>query len=198
MTREFSVRVSRELARWVRRQGSPQEVIELLAVRAARGRLRAGAPDPGPGPERLTVRFPASGLSRLRSVTHSRKNLVAFRKLILAGYRAQALPPAPRTAPGGPAKAPAIVSARKAGDYALPPAWFQDTSSLAERLSSAGIYWPGEDRQRENMSQKRSHERPRRVLTYLIWAIVGLIFLALTSSSQKTSKSAGFGSGGTL
>jgi hypothetical protein len=189
ITREFSVRVSLELAGWVRRQGSPQEVIELLAVRTVQGQLRVGSSDPGPGPERLTVRFPESGLSRLRAVTHSRENLTAFRKLILAGYQSQALPPAHRIPPEPRPKVPTIVLGNQGGtNYALPPALFAQSPSLAESLSQAGIYWPGEIGQGETLARKKKEARAQRFLAYLLYTLIILVILALKSERREASK----------
>ena len=98
MSREFSVRVSEPLARWVRRCGSATEVIGKIATAAHRGLVDVDVPDPGPGPERLTVRIPKPALPRIRELTYSRKNLVGLRKLILAGYQVNALP-APQPVP---------------------------------------------------------------------------------------------------
>jgi hypothetical protein len=91
-SREFSVRVSEELAHWVRQCGPAKEVIGRIATAARRGLIDADGRDPGPGPERLTVRVPNHALPVIRKLTHSRDNLVALRKLILVGYQARALP----------------------------------------------------------------------------------------------------------
>jgi hypothetical protein len=92
MSREFSVRVSEDLAAWVRRQGPPSRVLGAVASAAHRGHLRADVPDPGPGSERLTVRVPERALPRIRELTRSRDSLVGLRKLLLAGYQGKALP----------------------------------------------------------------------------------------------------------
>jgi hypothetical protein len=89
MRREFSVRVSESLAKWVRRRGSATAVVKALADRAQRGRLGSRFLDPGPGPVRLTVRLPSETLQTIRQVTRSRRSLVALRKLIHAGYQAR-------------------------------------------------------------------------------------------------------------
>jgi hypothetical protein len=89
------------LAEWVRQRGTPAEVFGRIAGAVHRGGLSADVPDPGPGPERLTVRIPTRALPRIREVTHSRNNLVALRKLLLVGYQAHALPAA-RPAPALP------------------------------------------------------------------------------------------------
>lgn len=94
MSREFSIRIAPELAGWVCRHGSPGRVIGAVATAAHRGLLRVNVPDPGPGPERVTVRVPERALPLIRELTHSRDSLVALRKLILAGYQARALPSA--------------------------------------------------------------------------------------------------------
>lgn len=91
MSREFSLRVSEDLAAWVRQQGPPSRVLGAVASAAHRGRLHAAVPDPGPGPGRLTVRIPEQALPRIRELTRSRDSLVALRKLVLAGYEAKML-----------------------------------------------------------------------------------------------------------
>ncbi|MGH9482452.1 MAG: hypothetical protein ACRD1L_10230, partial [Terriglobales bacterium] len=85
-SREFSVRVEPGIARWVKARGSPSEVARALALGAHRGRLHAeGVGDPGPGPERLTVRLAAREAAQVRTATRSRDSLVALRRLFAAG-----------------------------------------------------------------------------------------------------------------
>ena len=87
MSREFSVRVSPELACWIRRRGaSPTRVLAGIVNAVQRGRLEVKARDPGPGSERVTVRIPERALSSVREVGHSRENLVAIRKLYQAAF----------------------------------------------------------------------------------------------------------------
>ncbi len=122
MSREFSVRVSEPLARWVRRCGSATEVIGKIASAAHRGLVDVDVPDPGPGPERLTVRIPKLALPRIRELTYSRKNLVGLRKLILAGYQENALPvpqPVPRALPGPEPKSLSYVERCRAMNVRL-------------------------------------------------------------------------------
>jgi hypothetical protein len=113
MSREFSVRVAPELASWVCRQGPPSRVIGRVATAAHRRMLYVNVPDPGPGPDRLTVRVPERALPVIRELTHSRDSLVALRKLILAGYQARALPSAPGVSVESLPKASGAILARR-------------------------------------------------------------------------------------
>jgi hypothetical protein len=181
MKREFSIRLSPELAGWVRRQGSPQDVLETLAVLTARGKLRADAPDPGPGPERLTVRFPVSGLPKLRRLTRSRQNLVAFRKLIAAGYESQALP-ASRSVPalqGKPVRAfPEPVRAFPEPMRTLPESLALFSGPVREAVIPRGfeplfsqlVGFP-----QANLAQRRKVEQARQwreILKFWFWPLV--------------------------
>lgn len=124
MSREFSIRVSRELADWVRQQGPAGDVIGRLESAAYCGRLRAGVPDPGPGPERLTARIPEDALPEIRRLTHSRDNLAGLRKLILAGYQALTLPSVSGTPRIHGSKTSSVVLGG-AGDIATMPFLFR-------------------------------------------------------------------------
>jgi hypothetical protein len=88
MSREFSVRMNGGVAAWVRSSGqSATRVLAGILSAAQQGRLQVSVRDPGPGPERLTVRVPAWALPKARVLAHARDNLVALRKLFFAGYQ---------------------------------------------------------------------------------------------------------------
>jgi hypothetical protein len=82
-SREFSVRVSEELAPWVRQCGPAKEVIGRIATAARRGLIDADGRDPGPGPERLTVRVPNHALPVIRKLTGFR---FGFGDVLRAGF----------------------------------------------------------------------------------------------------------------
>ena len=87
MSREFSVRVSPELAGWIRSCGtSPTRVLAGILRAVQDGRLSASVRDPGVGPERLTVRVPKWAIPSIRQVGHSRKPLAAIRRIFQAGF----------------------------------------------------------------------------------------------------------------
>lgn len=93
MSREFSVRVSPELAQWVRSQGSsPTRVLAGILRAVQDGRLSVKTRDPGSGPERCTVRVPKWALPYVREAGHSRKPLVAIRRIFQAGFESSKAP----------------------------------------------------------------------------------------------------------
>ncbi len=93
MSREFSVRVSPELAQWVHSQGSsPTRVLAGILRAVQDGRLSVKTRDPGSGPERVTVRVPKWALPYVREAGHSRKPLVAIRRIFQAGFESGKAP----------------------------------------------------------------------------------------------------------
>jgi len=93
MSREFSVRVSPELAQWVRSQGaSPTRVLAGILRAVQDGRLTLKSRDPGPGTERFTVRVPKWALPYVREAGHSHKPLVAIRRIFQAGFELSKAP----------------------------------------------------------------------------------------------------------
>lgn len=93
MPREFTVRVPEVLAGWVRaRPLSHTVLLGRIAQAVDQGQIPLALHDPGPGPERLTVRPPAQALPWLKTVAHARENCTAVRKLFASGFQARALP----------------------------------------------------------------------------------------------------------
>jgi hypothetical protein len=94
MSRELAVRVSPEIAAWVRQQQprSATETVLALATAVYRRRQAVSLGDPGPGDDRLKVRLAPRVLQFLRPATHSRDATTALRKLLRWGYEGGMLP----------------------------------------------------------------------------------------------------------
>ena len=81
------------MAQWVRSQGtSPTRVLAGILRAVQDGRLSVKSRDPGPGAERFTVRVPKWALSYVREAGHSRKPLVAIRRIFQAGFESSKAP----------------------------------------------------------------------------------------------------------
>ncbi|MGH9482156.1 MAG: hypothetical protein ACRD1L_08680, partial [Terriglobales bacterium] len=88
--------------------------------------------DPGPGPERLTVRLAAREAAQVRTATRSRDSLVALRRLFAAGAGYGALPAGRSTLALEPRRGPVPPATRSLG--ALPGAMV----AQPQRLLGAG------------------------------------------------------------
>ncbi len=209
MSREFSIRISRDLAAWVKRQGaSPARVIAGLLSAALSGRLDlAGVRDPGPDSERLTVRIPERALPMIREAAHSRDNLVALRKLIQAGASASA---GTRALPGG-APAPSntttaalpsrpLLPARPTPAIAAPrvqmvpqlPGWITDAplSTYAREMAGRDLEGPRDFLQ----SPSRTEVARASLVPGTVWlAGIVLFYLGRWLFSKAAATTAGAG-----
>jgi hypothetical protein len=140
MSREFSVRVAEELARWVRQRGSATRVVSALASAAERGHFSVRVRDPGPGPKRLTVRLPGRALPLIRRLTRSRSSLVALRKLVQAGYQRQVAFREPIQPPRTPAVGPPLLGLSRLGASVVSPSENRP-GSLWGPLASVSTRW---------------------------------------------------------
>ncbi len=188
MSREFSIRVSQDLGHWCRDRGPASRLIGAIAGAAHQGLIRVDVKDPGPGPERLTVRIPERALPMLRKLTHSRNNLVALRKIIAGGYQARALPPAVIEVP----VIPGVALAVRGRGPLCPVCEARRVQGLPSWHSGCPIgNGPAKRLQNRRVASLEGHSQRQRLARppWWVWLVIFsplLIFLALAALSRDT------------